>query len=127
MWVRWATTDRYPRLARLALGGAVLAFVLAVVGLPAVSIHEPTHFAGIMSPSCGLTRAARFLARADFRQAWRYNPASFLLAAGAALLIARAAIGRLTGRWLEITLRRPLLFKAALAVPVAALWINQQQ
>ncbi len=127
MSVRSTTTDRHPQLTRLALAGVLGAFALTLFGLPPVGIHGPLHPFGVMDPLCGMTRAVRLLARGDVDGAWAYNPASFALAATAALVLVRAVVGHLTGRWLEITVRRPLLLEAALAIPVVVLWVNQQR
>ena len=126
MTLQWAATDRHFKWLRLAAIGSVIAFALAVFGLPPVSIHEPTHFLGIMGPSCGMTRAVRLLARGDLSGAWRYNPGSFVLAAAAGLLLARAVVGITTGRWLEIAVHRPRLVWAGLLISSVALWVNQQ-
>ena len=126
--VRWSTTNRHGQLLPFVLGGGVLAVVLAIFGLPPwfLSLHTPIHYMGIMDPLCGMTRASRFMARCEFGEAWRYNSGSFVLAALAVLIVARAVLGRVRGRWLEIPARRPRLFMVLLAVPVALLWINQQ-
>lgn len=109
------------------LAGGVLAVVLAIVGLPPISIHEPAHFLGIMGPSCGLTRASVFLARGELGEAWRCNPGSFVLAAIAGFIVARGMVGRLCGRWLEITFRHPRLLRVVVGAGVVLLWVNQQR
>jgi hypothetical protein len=81
----------------LLLLGIAGALALGLLGLPPVNIHEPTHFLGIMGPSCGMTQAVRLLARGDLSGAWRHNPGSFVLAAAAGLLLARALVGVATG------------------------------
>jgi hypothetical protein len=126
MSFHWAATDRHHKWLRLALLGSAGAFVLALVGLPPVSIHEPTHFLGIMGPSCGLTRAVRLLAQGDLAGAWRYNPGSFALAAAAGLLLARAVVGITSRRWLDVTVQRSRLMWVAVLVPLVSLWVNQQ-
>ena len=110
----------------LATFAAVLAAIaLALFGLPPVSIHGPLHYLGIMDPLCGMTRATRLFARGDLRDAWRYNPASFLVATLALLVLARGAVGRLTGRWWRVSADRRLV-GPAVALLLGVLEINQQ-
>lgn len=122
----WSTTDRHPRLAPVVLAGGLGALTLAMFGLPPVDLHSPLHQLGIMDPLCGMTRAVRFFARGDLSNAWRYNPGSFALAFAAVGILVRAVIGRITGGWLEISIRRSRLTTALVASSIAALWINQQ-
>jgi hypothetical protein len=126
MTLYWVATDRHRKWLRLAVLGIVGAFALALFGLPPVSVHEPTHFLGIMGPSCGMTRAVRLLAQGDLWGAWRYNPGSFVLAAAAGLLLIRGLVGITTTRWLDIAFHRPRLVWATFLIPFVALWINQQ-
>lgn len=123
--LRWSREDRFPRLTTFLIAGALGAIALAIFGLPPVDIHEPTHYLGIMGPSCGMTRAVRWTARGDLLRAWRFNPAVFLLAAAAVVVAGRAAFGRLTGRWIEVHLRGRLVTTVVL-VALALLWLNQQ-
>ena len=110
-------------LAAFAAGLAAMA--LALFGLPSVSVHGPLHYLGIMDPLCGMTRATRLLARGDVPAAWRYNPGGFLLAALAILVIARGALGRVSGRWWRVDIDRRLVGSAG-ALILALLEINQQ-
>lgn len=123
-----ANHDCYPQTTRVVAVGVGVALVLAVVGLPPVSIHEPWHSWGVMGPTCGMTRAVRLLARGDLGGAWSYNPASFALAAFGGLVLGRALWARLTGRWLVLSVSRParLAAVAVSAVLIALLWWNQQ-
>ena len=118
--------DAHARLLRFALAGAAIAAGLRIFGLPPVPIHGPYHWFGLMSPSCGLTRATRFLALGDLHDAWRFNPAVFVLAAADGLVLGRHALGRVTRRWVNVTLAHPRLVYTTLAVPLAVLWSNQQ-
>jgi hypothetical protein len=93
-------------LAPLAAGGLLAAGMLAVVGLPPVDLHGPLHYLGIMDPLCGMTRGTVAVLRGRLGQAVAYNPASPLLVTGAVLALGRWLVGRLTGRWLDATLRR---------------------
>ncbi|MGI8795370.1 MAG: DUF2752 domain-containing protein [Acidimicrobiia bacterium] len=125
--LHWASNERHAQWLGLVLVGGVGAVALAVFGLPPVGIHGPLHHLGIMDPFCGMTRAVRSFARGELDAAWRYNPASFVLAALAAAVLVRAAVGLASRRWLEIDVVRS---RAAIAVAlplVALLWFNQQQ
>jgi hypothetical protein len=123
--LRWEREDRHPTLAPLA-AGLLAAGVLAVVGLPPVDLHGPLHRLGVTDPLCGMTRGTVALLRGQLSQAVAYNPASPLLVAGALLALGRWLVGRLTGRWLDATLRRTPLTLGIAAALVLALWINQQ-
>jgi hypothetical protein len=123
--LRWERADRHPTLAPLAAAG-LLAAVLAVVGLPPVDLHGPLHRLGIMDPLCGMTRGTVAVLRGRLGQAVAYNPASPLLVAGALLALGRWLVGRLTGRWLDATLRRTPLTVGLAGGLVLALWANQQ-
>lgn len=111
---------------RWVLAGGAPAVVLAIVGLPPISIHEPTHFLGIMGPSCGLT-CERVPRTRRPRRCVALQPGSFVLAAMGGLIGARGVAGRVWGRRLEITFRRPLLFRVVVGVAVVLLWVNQQR
>ena len=108
------------------MAGAAIAVGLRVLGLPPIPIHGPLHWYGVMSPSCGLTRATRFLAQGDVRDAWRFNPAVFVLAVVDVAVLGRHAMGRLTGRWVTVVVALPRVVYAILAVPLSLLWWNQQ-
>src|SRR5207253_2767172 len=120
----WSDSDRYGQATGVALVGVAGALLLALFGLPPVSIHEPWHFVGIMGPTCGMTRAVRLLALGDPTGAWSYNPGSFALTTIAAALLGRAGWGRLTGRWLTISSTRTRLLPALAVIALAVLWWN---
>ena len=124
--LRWERADRHPTLAPLAAAGLLAAAILAVVGLPPVDLHGPLHRVGVMDPLCGMTRGTVAVLRGQLSRAVAYNPASPLLVAGALLALGRWLVGRLTGRWLEVALRRTPLTLGIAAALVLALWINQQ-
>jgi hypothetical protein len=124
--LRWEQADRHPTLAPLAAAGLLAAAVLAVVGLPPVDLHGPLHRLGIMDPLCGMTRGTVALLRGRLGQAVAYNPASPLLTAGALLALGRWLVGRLTGRWLDATLRPTPRTVGLAAALVLVLWVNQQ-
>lgn len=124
--VRSDLHDVHPNLVKIVAFGSLGAVALAVFGLPPISVHGPLHFLGVMDPLCGMTRAVRFMARGDVADAWRYNPASFVLAAAALVVALRWVRGRMTGRWWTIEIISRARVYAILAVPAAALWMNQQ-
>jgi hypothetical protein len=124
--LRWEQADRHPTLAPLAAAGLLAAAVLAVVGLPPVDLHGPLHRLGIMDPLCGMTRGTVAMLRGRLGQAVAYNPASPLLIAGALLALGRWLVGRLTGRWLDATLRPTPRTVGLAAALVLVLWVNQQ-
>lgn len=103
---------------------------MAFFGLPPVDFHGPQHFLGIMSPTCGGTRAARHTALGELGLAWAYNPLGIVAVAGAALATARAALGWTAGRWANVgiawTPRRKRVAIIALVVLVVALGVRQQ-
>jgi hypothetical protein len=59
-----------------------------------------------MDPLCGMTRGTVAVLHGHLGQAFVHNPASPLLVAGAVLAVGRWLVGRLTGCWLDATLRR---------------------
>jgi len=122
----WAQADQHPMLAPLAATGLLVGGVLAVVGLPPVDLHGPLHRLGIMDPLCGMTRGVVAVLRGQLGRAVAYNPASPLLVAGAVLTLGRWLVGRLTGRWLDATLRRTPATVGIAAAVVLVLWVNQQ-
>jgi hypothetical protein len=124
--LRWEQADRNPTLAPLAAAGLLAVGMLAVVGPPPVDLHGPLHHLGIMDPLCGMTRGTVAVLHGQLSRAVAYNPASPLLVAGALLALGRWLVGRLTGRWLEVALRRTPLTLGSAAALVLALWINQQ-
>lgn len=124
--VEVVAVDRHPVLLWLAVGGLFFAAVLAVVGMPPVSIHAPTHGWGIMSPTCGLTRGVAAAARGDVATAWAYNPASLLLVAGAVATVVRALMGSVTGRWVNVQLAITRWGGVVATMVLVILEINQQ-
>lgn len=109
-------------------GSAVVvtaAAVFAVTGIPAVPLMWPLYRLGIVLPGCGLTRGVVAAVRGDLAGAWAWNPASLLVVAAAAAGVARAGVGRMTGRWLSVRVApRPWLIGLGLAA-LAMLWANQ--
>ncbi len=122
----WVDEDRHTVLTRLALAGVALAGVLALVGLPPLGLHSPPHYLGVMGPTCGLTRGSVALARGSLAEAVRFNPASPLVLVGGLALLGRAAVGAVSGRWLDVRVhlgRAGWLLAGALGVALA---VNQQ-
>ncbi len=126
MTLAWTTQNVYRNALVFVVVGTALAVLLAVVGLPPVSIHGPQHFVGVMDPLCGMTRAVRALARGELGVAWAYNPASFVLGLAAVGVVVASVVGWVVGRWPTIRLVRPDLARAVALVLVAVLWVNQQ-
>jgi hypothetical protein len=124
--LRWEGADRHPTLALFAAAGLLAAGVLAVVGLPPVDLHGPLHRLGIMDPLCGMTRGTVAVLHGQLGLAVADNPASPLLLAGGVLALGRWLVGRLTGRWLDATVRRTPRTVGIAAAAVLALWVNQQ-
>lgn len=120
------TTDRRPALVWFAVAGLLVATVLAIVGMPPVDVHLPTHKLGIMLPWCGGTRSVARAAAGDVAGSWRYNPGGLLLVVGAWASVGRALVGRITGRWVNLNVvmsRGGWWFLAAVLAVLAA---NQQ-
>jgi hypothetical protein len=118
--------DSHRTVTVLTIVGALAVGLLAVLGVPRVDLHGPLHHVGVMDPLCGGTRAAFLLARGRWVAAWTYNPIVFPLAAVAVALLARAAVGLTTRRWLTVRFarRRPLI--VLLVIAVALLEVRQQ-
>lgn len=71
----------------LAMAGVLAAISLALFGLPHIPLPMPTWQYGIVTPTCGLTRATEALAGGNLIAAWNYNPAAYLLAVTAATVL----------------------------------------
>ena len=124
--LRWEAHDRHGAITFFAIVGVLGAVAMALFGLPPADIHGPLHYIGIMDPLCGMTRAFRLLARGQLDRAVTYNPASPLLAVVLVGVVIRAAIGKTSGRWLDITVVRSRGMYLVIGLGIAALWINQQ-
>ena len=122
----WVDDDRHAWAAPLAAAGATAAVAMAIFGLPPVDLHGPLHHLGVMGPLCGMTRAARHLARLDLAIALHYNPAVPLVALVGIGALARWAWGRGTRRWLEMRVRWTPAAVLVLAAGVVALAARQQ-
>jgi hypothetical protein len=128
----WTVSPRnpWPILTLVAAAGLALAAVLAVAGLPTIDMHGPIHHLGIMDPTCGGTRSVRLATLGQWSASWRYNPIGVPLVLGAILLLARAGLGVLSGRWVSVrigwTRSRARAVTAVAVVLVVALEINQQ-
>jgi hypothetical protein len=117
--------DAHPVWARIALAGLAIALLLAVFGLPPIDLHGPLHHLGVMDPLCGGTRSVYLTLHGQLRDAVRYNPAGPVLVIAAVGLLIRAAIGRWTGRWVDVSVPRRLLIPVTV-LALAALEVNQQ-
>jgi hypothetical protein len=127
-WIKvwWDDHDRHRTWTGLALLGIPLTVLVSVLGLPPIDLHGPLHDLGVMGPTCGMTRGAMWFSRGDLARAWMFNPASLLVVPAMAALLARAALGWLTGRWLSMEVRwRPWLWMIP-ALLILLLSIRQQ-
>lgn len=124
----WSNHDRFRWMTALALGFALAAAALRVVGIPPVDVHGPLHYLGIMDPLCGGTRATFLLLSGDIGGVALYNPGVFAIAGVVLAILVRAAVGTLTGRWFDLVVaarwRRVVLVVFVAAVLV--LLIRQQ-
>jgi hypothetical protein len=60
--IEWRRRDDWHWLTLAAPVGIAAAVALAAFGLPPIDLHSPLHYAGVMDPLCGMTRAVRMLA-----------------------------------------------------------------
>lgn len=122
--------DRWATWTRLALAGVAAALTMASIGLPPVDLHGPLHHLGIMDPLCGGTRAVRLAAMGDWSGSWRYNPLGVPLVLGGTFFVLRAAVGSLTGRWVQIHVSWTPVWRRArwlvIAALIVALEVDQQ-
>jgi hypothetical protein len=120
--------DRWGWITQIVLAGAIVAVALRIVGVPRLDLHGPLHRLGVMDPLCGGTRAMFLLLSGHPREAAMYNPIVFPLVAAMVVLVVRAGVGRLTGRWVDVVLtagsRRVLI--AACVLALIALEVRQQ-
>ena len=117
--------DRAAVWTLLTLGVAVIAALLAILGPPQFDLHGPLHRLGVMDPLCGGTRSVYLTLHGRLREALHYNPAGPALVVLASAVLARAAVGRVSGYWLRVHLSRRVGV-AAVAVALIALDVNQQ-
>lgn len=99
--------------------------VVAVLDVPPLPLMAALHEAGIIVPSCGLTRGLRAVARVDLAEAWRWNPASLFVAFATSVGLARALVGGMSGRWLTLRLSSARWLWALAGGALALLWANQ--
>ncbi|MGW9028089.1 DUF2752 domain-containing protein [Streptomyces sp. NPDC055722] len=100
--------------------------MMAVWGMFPVDLHEPTHFAGIMSPTCGLTRSVVAVFRGDVGMAWRYNPLGPLVALASGAALTRLVAGAVAGRGPVLRVRLGRGGWLVLGLTLVALEIRQQ-
>ncbi|MFF7642955.1 DUF2752 domain-containing protein [Streptomyces canus] len=113
----------------LGSAGAVVVLAgaaMAVWGMFPVDLHEPTHYAGIMAPTCGLTRSVVAVFRGDLPMAWRYNPAGLLVAAVSVAILARLVAGVFVGRGPVLRVRPGRIGWIVLGLALLALEFRQQ-
>jgi hypothetical protein len=128
--LRWVSRDAVPLLSWAAVAALVIAGVMALAGLPPIDLHGPLHFVGIMDPLCGGTRAARYTAQGELGLAWKYNPLGIVVVLGSLPLLARAALGWTTHRWIALevnwTPRRRAFVITTVVVLFVLLEVRQQ-
>ncbi|UGY91002.1 DUF2752 domain-containing protein [Streptomyces gobiensis] len=122
----WEARDRHPWAGPLAAAGIAAGAVMAVFGLPPVDLHGPLHYVGVMGPLCGGTRGVHAVMLGHLDEAWRYNPLSPVLVAGAAGAVVREVVGRVSGRWLNLRVTRRRIAIVIGLLLVVALTVNQQ-
>lgn len=125
MIVTWEPVDRLRPLTALAVVGAGAVLAMAVAGIPNLPLMWPLYQLGVVLPSCGLTRGVVAFARGDLGGAWRWNPASAVVALAFVVVLVRAAAGVTTGRWLHGHTRLRGWHVTVAAVAIALLWANQ--
>ncbi|HAM23490.1 MAG TPA: hypothetical protein DCQ04_14750 [Actinobacteria bacterium] len=116
--------NRMPRLTWFMAAGMLLAGVFAIVGLPPFDLPMPTWAFGVVTPTCGLTRASTALAKGQFGVAWAFNPAAYVLALVAVATAVRFVYGLVTKRWINVSVRPTRLFWVCLGVFVIVWWGN---
>lgn len=122
----WEPVDQHTALTVVAVIGLGIGAALAVFGLPPLDVHLPLHRLGVMMPGCGGTRALRLTMLSQWGRAWEYNPASVVLAAGAALTLVRAVVGMVSGKWLTMRICWGPMTWTLLVVLFVALSVRQQ-
>ncbi len=129
-WLRVDSKDTIGPVTIIAVVGVAAAALMAVFGLPPVDLHTPLHRAGIMDPLCGGTRSVRLAAMGRWGESMAYNPIGIPLLIVLVLLLARAAVGVTTGKWVTIsftwTKRRKWIAVAIGIVLAVALEVRQQ-
>lgn len=109
-----------------APAGLAIGAVLAIVGLPPVDLHGPTHYMRIMDPLCGMTRGSVALLQGHVTEALRYNPASPLVLLAGVAGVARGLLGAWRDRWLAVQVRWTPGVVVAVGLPLLALEVRQQ-
>ncbi len=127
MEVTVGSEDQQVMVTRLAVGGLLLAAMLAIIGGVPFDLPMPTHLVNWVGPTCGLTRGSTAIARGDLGLAWRYNPASFAVMTFGLLGLMRVATGVLTGRWVNIRARIGPLGWVSVLIGVGLLGFHQQE
>lgn len=119
-------TDEMKFVTRASAVGLVIAGIFATIGGFPFDTPMPTHALGWVGPTCGLTRGSTAFVRGDLAVAWRYNPASFLVMGYGAFGVARAGLGHVTGRWINVRVGLSRLGWIVAAVLVIGLTLYQQ-
>lgn len=128
--IRWERRDRHRIVTVVALGLAAVVVAMALVGLPPINLNGPLSSLGITCPLCGGTRSARFTAQGQLAEAWRYNPLGIVVVLASIALVARAAIGVVGRRWMNLSVdlspRARFIMIAAVVTFTVLLGIRQQ-
>ena len=124
--IEWTDHDRLRAMTACAAGIALVAAVMSRRGVPRLSLMWPMDQLGFVAPTCGLTRGVVALARADFAEAWRWNPASYVIGLGIVAMAARFGAWVITRRWLHLHLRPTRTVITIAIVLLTALWVRQQ-
>lgn len=126
MEVTWGRRSRALMWAAVGAVVVVAGAAMAMWGMFPLDLHGPTHYMGIMSPSCGATRSVVATFRGDLGLAWRYNPAGPLVALASVAGLAMTAVGAASGRWLVLRVRPGRLGWALIVAALVALELRQQ-
>jgi hypothetical protein len=124
--IEWTSHDGLRPLTASAAAIVLAAAVMARLGIPPLPIMWPMYQLGLVAPTCGLTRGVVALARTEFADAWRWNPASYPIGLSAVAVAIRFGIGVLTKRWLHLRLRPTWRLTTIAGVLLVTLWLRQQ-
>ncbi|NQU38054.1 MAG: DUF2752 domain-containing protein [Actinobacteria bacterium] len=118
--------DHMRLLAPVMAAGLIVALGFALFGLPDIPLPMPTWSFGVVTPTCGLTRASTALARGQLDLALLFNPAAFVLAAGVTAAIVRWVVGKTSKTWINVSFK-PTPIGWSVLVAIAILWWANQQ
>ena len=126
MWFDVGDTDGMRWLTLTSVIGLLVVVLVAWNGGLGFDVPMPFYKWGLVGPTCGLTRGVLALVRGDIALAWRYNPATFLVAGFVIAGTVRVGVGVATRRWLNAHAQRPTAAMwVVFAVVVLAWWAYQ--